>query len=214
MSEWFSLYWQEFLLIASAHALAVASPGPDFAIVLRQSLIFGRKFAIITSVGIGLAILIHVAYAVLGIGLLIKNTTWLYTAIQIAGAVYLSYIGIQALKSQKKEPDNEQQTSATDMTAGKAFRQGFITNVLNPKATVFFLSLFTTIISQTTPIPILVGYGLWMSFATACWFVFLSFILSSAKVRAFFNNFGYWIDRVLGIFLLGLAALLIWATVS
>ncbi|NVK22149.1 MAG: LysE family translocator [Kangiellaceae bacterium] len=210
--ELISHYWQEFLLIVSAHALAVASPGPDFAIVMRQSLSFGRKFAVITSIGIGLAILVHVAYAVLGIGFLIKNTPWLFKTIQILGALYLAYIGFQAIRSTKKEAQDYSRGSQEVMTNGKAFRQGFMTNVLNPKATVFFLSLFTTIVSATTPVSILTFYGLWMAFATACWFAFLSFILGSKSVRQFFANFGHWIDRILGVFLIGLALLLVFAT--
>jgi threonine/homoserine/homoserine lactone efflux protein len=64
-------YWLEFLTIASVHLLAVASPGPDFAIVLKHSISYGRRAAIVTSIGVGVGILIHVAYSLLGIGILI-----------------------------------------------------------------------------------------------------------------------------------------------
>lgn len=208
-----SEYWQQFLLIASAHALAVASPGPDFAIVMRQSLVFGRRFALITSLGIGLAIFVHVTYAVLGVGLMIQSTAWLFTTIQLAGAAYLIYIGYGALKAQPETSrvnKNTLQTTAV-MTDGKAFRQGFVTNVLNPKATLFFLSLFTTLVDATTPISVQGFYGVWMACATAGWFIFLSYILASNKVRQFFNQFGHWIDRILGGFLIAVALLLLWS---
>ena len=200
--------------MASAHALAVASPGPDFAIVMRQSLVFGRRFAIITSIGIGLAILLPVTYTVLGIGLLIKNTPWLFTAIKVAGASYLFYIGWQAIRVKKAEVKDFNPISKERMTGGKAFRQGFITNALNPKATLFFLSLFTTIVSVDTPIMIQAAYGVWMSVMTGLWFVFLSIMLTHQKVRTFFAAFGHWIDRVLGAFLIGLAVLLLFSTVN
>ncbi|MHC9509562.1 LysE family translocator [Kangiella sp. M94] len=207
-------YWQEFLLMASAHALAVASPGPDFAIVMRQSLVFGRRFAILASIGIGLAILVHVTYAVLGIGLLIRDTLWLFTTIKVAGAVYLLYIGWQAIGVQKAEAKDFNPISKDTMTSFKAFRQGFITNVLNPKATLFFLSLFTTIVSADTPMSIQAIYGIWMSVITGAWFVFLSLMLTQQKVRQFFASFGHWIDRVLGAFLIVLAILLLFSTVN
>lgn len=212
----FSEYWQQFLLIASAHLLAVMSPGPDFAIVMRQSLVFGKRFAIITSLGIGLAIFVHVAYAVLGVGLLIQSTEWLFKLIQLAGAGYLIYIGYGAIRSQADTSSAKQvgDTTKSVMTDGKAFRQGFVTNVLNPKATLFFLSLFTTLVDATTPIIIQGFYGVWMAIVTAAWFVFLSYILTSKAVRGFFNQFGYWIDRILGGFLIALALFLLWNIVS
>lgn len=206
-------YWQQFLLIASAHALAVASPGPDFAVVMRQSLVFGRRFALITSLGIGLAIFVHVAYAVLGVGLIIQTTEWLLTLIQVAGAAYLIFIGISALRAKPHNTQVGERTVKAAMTDGKAFRQGFITNVLNPKATLFFLSLFTTLVGPATPLVVQGFYGVWMALATAAWFCFLSYILASNKVRGFFNQFGHWIDRVLGVFLIGLALLLLWGII-
>ena len=212
-------YWQQFLLIASAHLLAVMSPGPDFAIVMRQSLVFGKRFAIITSLGIGLAIFVHVAYAVLGIGILIQSTQWLFTLIQLAGAGYLMYIGYGALQAKASDSSSNKATAnesvqhmdqRSGMTDGKAFRQGFATNVLNPKATLFFLSLLTTLVEPSTPLAVQSFYGIWMAVVTAAWFVFLSYILSSNKVRGFFSQFGHWIDRVLGLLLIGLALLLLW----
>ncbi len=215
LADLFNNYWQEFLLIASAHILAVASPGPDFAIVMRQSLIFGRKAAIVTSIGIGLAILIHVFIAVIGVGALVKNTPWLFTAIKVAGALYLGYIGMQAVRSKKTTHSNHDSPQAVQtMPLATAFRQGFLTNALNPKAMVFFFSLFSTLISTTTPLKVQVMYGVWMALATGAWFVGLSFLLSQQKVRAFFGNFGHWIDRILGSFLIVLALVLLFSKIN
>lgn len=206
-------YSKEFLLIASAHILAVSSPGPDFAIVMRQSLTFGRKAAIITSIGIGLAILVHVLIALIGLGALIKSTPWLFNLIKISGALYLGYIGLQAIQA-KKSANFKEYSGGDEISNGKAFRQGFMTNVLNPKATIFFFSLFTSLINPATPLKVQAFYGGWMSFATCIWFVSLSLLLSHKSVRQFFNNFGHWVDRVLGAFLIILALILLFAKVS
>ena len=89
--------WFEFGQIVLAHALAVASPGPDFALVLRQSLVHGRKTAIATSFGIGAGILVHVTYSLLGVGLLLKSSPLAFTFLKFVGAAYLGWLGIQAL---------------------------------------------------------------------------------------------------------------------
>ena len=95
-------YWAQFLTVAVAHMLAVASPGPDFAMVLRQSLAHGRRAAIWTSIGIGSAILLHVTYAVLGIGILLRESPFLFTAVKFLAAAYLAWIGAKALRTKPR----------------------------------------------------------------------------------------------------------------
>ncbi|HXN35772.1 MAG TPA: LysE family translocator, partial [Opitutaceae bacterium] len=92
-------YWAQFIKVAVAHMLAVASPGPDFAMVVRQSLAHGRRAAVWTSIGVGTAILVHVTYAVLGIGILLRTTPAAFMAVKLAGAAYLAWIGAKALMS-------------------------------------------------------------------------------------------------------------------
>ena len=92
-------YWVEFSKVAVAHLLAVASPGPDFAIVLKQSLSHGRRSAVCTSIGIGTAILLHVAYSLLGLGLLIRSSEMWFNVVKYAGAGYIAWIGVQSLRA-------------------------------------------------------------------------------------------------------------------
>lgn len=209
-------FWPEFLLIATVHLVAVASPGPDFAIVLRYAVRFGRRQALLASAGIGLAILLHVSWSLLGIAVLIQTTEWLFSALSLAGAAYLLYIGTQALQS--KAPSHPEQAiggSAQDPvpSGGKAFAAGFITNGLNPKATLFFLSLFAVIISPQTPLSYKVIYGVYMALATACWFSLLSVVLTQTKVRGFLLLKGFWFDRLMGALLMVLAFHLVITTV-
>ncbi|GAB2914342.1 LysE family translocator [Rheinheimera gaetbuli] len=201
-------FWPEFLLIASVHLMAVASPGPDFAIVLRYAVRFGRQQALAASLGIGVAILLHVTWSLVGIAVLIQTTPWLFNVLSLAAAVYLAYIGVMALRS--KAPQHPEQTitghaEETIPSAGKAFIAGFITNGLNPKATLFFLSLFAVIISPVTPLFYKLIYGVYMAVATAAWFCVLSMLLTHTKVRAFLLLKGYWFDRLMGLLLLALA---------
>ena len=157
-------YMNEFLTIALVHLVAVASPGPDFAVVIRNSVAYGRRIAMYTSIGIGLAILLHVAYSLVGLsGVIAKRAVWM----------------------------------------------GFLTNGLNPKATLFFLSLFTAIISIDTPFTVKLGYGIYLAIATGLWFCFLSYLLSTSKVAELIGKKGYWLDRAMGVLLVGLAAKLV-----
>jgi threonine/homoserine/homoserine lactone efflux protein len=204
-------YWLEFLTIASVHLLAVASPGPDFAIVLKHSISFGRRAAIITSIGVGAGILIHVAYSLLGIGILIKTTPLLFQVFSYVAAAYLLYLAWGAIRSPapKNLHDVEVVKAVQLISDNKAFMVGFLTNGLNPKATLFFLSVFAVAVSPDTPNAIKLGYGLYLAVATGIWFCVLSLFLSSKKVTHFIGEKGYWFDRVMGIVLILLAIKLV-----
>ena len=89
-------YWGELSQVALAHLLAVASPGPDFALVLRQSLVHGRRTALWTSVGIGAGIVLQVTYSLLGLGLLIRGSELWFNGVKYAGAAYIAWLGVQA----------------------------------------------------------------------------------------------------------------------
>ena len=204
-------YWLEFLTIASVHLLAVASPGPDFAIVLKHSISFGRRAAIITSIGVGAAILIHVTYSLLGIGILIKTTPVLFQIFSYVAAAYLLYLGWGAIRSPAPNSiDNVKVEKVAQLISDKkAFAVGFLTNGLNPKATLFFLSVFAVAVTPDTPNLIKLGYGLYLAVATGVWFCVLSLFLSSKKVTQFIGKKGYWFDRVMGIVLILLAIKLV-----
>ena len=207
-------YLGEFLTVAVIHLLAVASPGPDFAMVLRQSLTAGRRAAIWTSIGIGLGILVHVAYALLGLGLIISQSVQVFSIIKLAGAGYLLYIGWKSLraKPEKSTSAAEAAEPARNYLPSQALRIGFLTNVLNPKATLFFLSLFSVIIKPDTPQGVQLVYGLYMSIATGIWFCGLSLVLTQPRVQRGFSRFGHWVERSMGVVLIALGIRLAFAS--
>lgn len=207
MLDNFQQYWLEFLTIAGVHLLAVASPGPDFAVVLKHSVDFGRRAAIFTSVGIGLAIFLHVAYSLLGIGILIQNTPGLFQILSYVAAAYLLYIAWGAINSKAplQVEGGQYIFKQNKISDKKAFWLGFLTNGLNPKATLFFLSVFAVAVSAQTPNSIKLIYGIYLAIATGLWFCALSFCCSSERVRQFLISKGYWFDRVMGTVLIALA---------
>ncbi len=209
-------YALEFSKVALAHLLAVASPGPDFAIVLRQSLRHGRRTATWTSLGVGAAITLHVMYSLLGLGLLLQRSPLVFSVVKYAGAAYLATIGLQALRSGPRatlSPEGGQLATPTP-TARAAWLTGFLTNALNPKATLFFVALFVTVINPATPIFIQASYGAWMVAVTTGWFCLVSTVFTRESVRANFLRHGHWVDRGLGAVFIVFAASLALASVG
>lgn len=197
----------EFMTVALVHLLAVASPGPDFAVVVRESVAQGRRAGSWTALGVGCGIFVHVAYSLLGIGLIVSQSIVLFNLVKWLAAAYLVYLGWRALRARPMNLEAIDGTNApVARSAWRAFVIGFVTNGLNPKATLFFLSLFTVVISPDTPLLVQAGYGLYLAGATALWFLLVAWLFSRGRVRAGFARMGHWFDRLTGAVLIGLGA--------
>ncbi|MGK9048133.1 MULTISPECIES: LysE family translocator [Stutzerimonas] len=199
------MYWMEFMTVALVHLLAVASPGPDFAVVVRESVTQGRRVGSWTALGVGCGIFVHVAYSLLGIGLIVSQSIVLFNLFKWLAAGYLLYLGWRALRARPISLDTADEVDTTsDRSPWQAFVVGFVTNGLNPKATLFFLSLFTVVISADTPLLVQAGYGVYLAGATALWFLLVAWLFSRGRVRAGFARMGHWFDRLTGAVLIGL----------
>ncbi len=200
------MYWAEFLTIAIAHLFAVASPGPDFAVVLRQCVTSGTRAGLWTSFGVGSGILLHVTYCILGVALLLSQSPTLFNTMKYLAAAYLLYLGIQSIR-ESLQPVAATESGDVDVSVEpkKAFILGFLTNGLNPKATLFFLALFTVVISSETPTSMQVVYGIYLAIATFAWFAMLSTILGRDRVRDWLLRAGTWFERGMGLVLILIA---------
>ncbi|MES3676703.1 LysE family translocator [Halomonas elongata] len=207
-------YWAEFLGLAVIHFLAVIVPGPDFAVTVRQSVRFGHWVGINTALGIGAGISVHVAYTLVGVSALMHATPWLMTLAQIAGGAYLLYLGINFIRSKPMTPGElaDEFTSPEPQSLTKSFVVGFMTNATNPKATLFFLAVFTTVVRATTPLTIQALYGLWMCLVNAAWFVLVCLIFSNPAIRQRFVKSGYWFERFMGVVMIGFSVRLLFIT--
>lgn len=196
----------QFLTVALVHILAAMSPGPDFAIVTRNSLVYSRKVGVYTALGIALGLLVHIAYSLLGIGFLIAQSILVFNIIKYIGAGYLLYIGYKALLSKPVAEAEEKVASqkAADISAWSAIKIGFLTNALNPKATMFFLAVFTQVIDPATPMWVQLVYGLEMIIATFAWFSIVAYLFSNYLLKQKLLKVRHRIDHVMGVVLIAL----------
>lgn len=186
----------ELLAVFTITLLAVVSPGPDFAMVTRNSLLLCRRAGVLTALGIGLGVLVHVTYTLVGVGLLIQQSLWLFNAIKLLGACYLIFLGWKMLRTQ---PAGElAESGIVPMSDLAALRTGFLTNALNPKTTVFIVSLFMQVVRTDTPLGVQIGYGLFVSAAHIAWFSLVALCFSSGAVRERLLAVRHWIDRGFG----------------
>lgn len=192
-------YLPIILTVALIHLLAVMSPGPDFIMIVRNSIKYGRQSAIYSAAGLGLGILLHVSYCLAGIALIISRSVLVFDVIKFIGAAYLLYIGIKTLTSRDQRQNLELKVGKKeDLSPAQSVRVGFITNATNPKATLFFLSLFTLVIQPTTPLWVKLIMAFEMSMATFCWFSLLSIALSHHFVKGRISSIQHWAEKFMG----------------
>jgi RhtB (resistance to homoserine/threonine) family protein len=202
----------ELLAVITITLLAVISPGPDFAMVTRNSLLLSRRAGVLTALGIGLGIVVHVSYTLLGIGVLIQQSLWLFNLVKLAGAAYLIWLGVKMLRA--KPASNDAADAPPALSDLAALRTGFLTNVLNPKTTVFVVSLFMQVVQPGTPLAVQLGYGVFISLAHMAWFTLVALCFSSGAVRQRLLRVRHWIDRAFGGLLVGFGVLLATANLS
>lgn len=200
----------QFLTIGFIQLLAVASPGPDFAVVMTHSLTYSRKIGVLTALGVALGVTIHMSYCLLGFSVLLAHNTLLLELIKYLGASYLVYLGIKALlaKDPKWLPGDKKILNCSGWQALKA---GFICNLFNPKAVLYFIAIFTFINKSEHSL-------IWQSLLCLeiiviafSWFTALAFLLTHPKIQTTLHRIQYTITKILGAILVLLAMMVAFA---
>ena len=202
----------EYGVIALIATLGAVSPGPDLAIVTKNSLVYGRSAALWTAIGIGLGIIIHVSYCVLGVALLIAHSLLVFNVIKLIGALYLIYIGSRALVSGIEDTYKQThggQGVVSALVAQRALYSGFLTNVLNPKCTLFMLSIFTVLIQPHTLVLVQIIYGIEIALITTFWFSLVAFFLALPWLRKYIERIKIVASKLMGTLLVCLGFMII-----
>ena len=194
-----------FLWSALAHFIALTSPGPDTAIVLRQVSMHGRAEGIKAAIGIGFGIYVHCLLAINGISLIILSNDFYKLTISLIGGIYILYLGMNMFMS------NSQATTEINNNNNQSrnsFLNGLITNIFNIKAFLFFVSLFSIIIDNLNGIYFYI-YPIYFAVMSSIWFIFLSFIVTASKNQTFNIYSNKYILSVMSIILCGIGLLII-----
>ncbi|QUM77711.1 LysE family translocator [Moritella sp. 24] len=198
----------EIFSLALLGVLIVISPGADFVLVLKTSINDGRKAGIFTALGLSLAICVHISYSMFGISYLISQNEFLYNMIRYAGAGYLIYLGIKGIYS-ANSPLN---TTSAEQRKNKNWQylaQGFLCNVLNPKTMLFFLSVFSQVISpDSNDNTHAFIYGVYMIALHGIWFAIVAILFTSAALQTRLLRVRKRLNQVCGVGLVSFGALL------
>jgi RhtB (resistance to homoserine/threonine) family protein len=180
---------ENFYLFALMCILLIILPGPDTAIATKNTVTVGRNGGLQTALGTCCALLIHTSAAVLGLSAIIVKSALLFSIFKYVGAIYLLYLGVKTLWSLKKTKDSVSQelNTKTQFMNTSCFKQGFLTNLLNPKVAVFFLTFLPQFVDagSNTFLPFLI-MGFTYTVLTAVWF-FL-YVLLINQISAFMKK--------------------------
>ncbi|MBR9779681.1 LysE family translocator [Thalassospira xiamenensis] len=216
----------EVIAVAIITILAVISPGPDFAMVTRIALTRGRRAGVLCAIGIGSGVSVHLAYTLIGLGVVFASNVWVLTSLRYLGATYLIWLGISALWPDIRALFSKRpaalQTRMTNKSTNRpeedqkrnrsAFWIGFACNALNPKTMLFIVSLFSQMISPDTPVLMEICYGLYIAACHMIWFALVAVALTLPSVQARIAAIKIWIERGVGLCLAGLGIKLLTST--
>jgi len=192
--------------VAIAHFLALISPGPDFVLVVKSAIKNEGKNAIGVALGIASANAVYIALCLVGVGSILAASVSVMIALKIIGGLFLIYLAVQALRARKSSYsylNMNEHSSTIKATFFKEFITGFMSGILNPKNLLFYLSLFTVVLTPEVGFAFKMGLGIWMTVIVFLWDLSIIFLLSTDKVRSKFTKVAYYIDKITGV-LLGL----------
>jgi RhtB (resistance to homoserine/threonine) family protein len=198
------------LLLTTLCFIGMVSPGPDFLLVTKNSLMHSKRLAMATALGIITGCVFHATYCILGLALIFTQSSIVYSILKYLGACYLIYLGVKGLRSSVPKLQQQEPPLKSDMTFFKAYSEGVLCNALNPKLAIFLLSLFTQFVSVDATIGEKgIVAGIFVGESLLYWPLLVIF-LQSSWVRKFFLRSQQFLSKIFGALLisLGLSVLL------
>ncbi|MDH4492026.1 LysE family translocator, partial [Pseudomonas aeruginosa] len=168
------------LTLAAVFAIALVSPGPDVALVVRTSLHQGRRAGLASALGLACGILLHTTLVLTGVSLLLSRTPVLFAILQALGALYLAWLGVGALRGWLRRGDGQpgRLDGALPPSPLGPWLRGVATNLFNPKALVFFIALLGSLIPAQMSLGGKLAVAALLFGMGACWFGLLSLTLT------------------------------------
>ncbi len=193
-------YLTVLLSIMAVHMVVLVSPGPAFLIVTQASIGHSRRQGVLTALGVSCATFLWSSAALLGISLFLETTAWLYQGIKLLGGAYLIYLGVESWRHAGNKPNPKVKMSLMS-SGGHSFRVGFITNLTNPKAVIFFSSIFASLLPPQLPLWMRAAAVGVVVFDALWWHVALAFTFSTRPVQHLYIKAKRSLDLLAGGFL-------------
>lgn len=191
----------EFLLIASAHFMALLSPGPDFFLILQAALRLPLRYAFLVCAGIAAANGVYLVVAVMGLET-VREMGALMLVLKWLGGGYLVYVGLMLLRAPRRSIDVGVPVSALHVPGvGRQLMVGFLSAIFNPKNAIFYLSLFTVMVSAETPLGIRILYALWMVAVVLVWDMGVAVAFGRERMKRLLDRWVFRIEKVSGLLL-------------
>ncbi len=204
----------EFLALAVIHFLAIASPGPNVIATMSNAVTFGLYAGVMTALGVAIGNLFHIALGIFGVNALVDTHPKSAIIIALFGIFYLAYIGYNRVRTSRGETKMGNLTEVTHRSNGKFLLDGVVINVTNIKGAMFFLMVFSTLISPQNPIGIMMFYGIWMAAINFLFLSALAWIFRKDGISAKLNASVGTIEVISGYALIGVAAMLLLSLVT
>ncbi len=203
-------FFLKWLALVGLQSVAAVSPGPAFILQVKSTLTHGRTYGLYTALGLAIGVAVYAFAVMAGLAVILASSEWVLISLRYAGAAYLIYIGFKGLSSKAKPSP-----SLKDVEMGlnlqisnsqkfQAFKTALITQLLNPKALIYFTAVFAQFVTAGSPLWLLLVYGLTVTIVELLWWIVLAFILTHDRVKARFTKLSHWIERVCGGLLMAL----------
>ena len=194
-----------FLTVAMVHIVALMSPGPDFFFVSQTAVSRSRKEAMMGVLGITCGVMVWAGIALLGLHLIIEKMAWLHTIIMVGGGLYLCWMGYQMLRGALKKEENKAGAPQIELatSSGRSFMKGLLTNLANPKAIIYFGSVFSLFVGDSVGAGARWGIFLLIIVETLAWFMVVASLFALPGMRRGYQRMAKWIDGIAGTLFAG-----------
>ena len=198
------------LLAFSAFSLLLAiTPGPDFALVTRNALAFGRRGALFTCAGLTAGVGVWVVASAVGLAVVLERSTLIYTIVRVAGAAYLAYLGVTTLLASRHRPAPLAITASRPAKSSRIWSQGMLSASLNPKLGVFFVSVLPQFIDPHDALAQSLLFGAIFLVIGIAWMTVYGLSVSRLREKLLSPRVRQWLARATGVALLGFGAKLL-----
>lgn len=193
------------LTVALVHFIALLSPGPDFFFVSQTAVSRSRREAMMGVLGITAGVMVWAGVALLGLHLILEKMAWLHNIIMVGGGLYLCWMGYQMLRGAlKKAPQiGEAPVEVALAKGGRSFLKGLLTNLANPKAIIYFGSVFSLFVGDNVGSAERTMLFVMIAAETFAWFTLVASLFALPRIRRGYQRLAKWVDGVAGALFTG-----------